>query len=537
MNALTEALSKLGSVKKTGNGYSARCPSPTHGGEDRNPSLSIGEGADGRVLIKCFAGCDYNDILAGMELAVSDLFEDDGQPAIPEGEWTPNGPAVAVYDYRDEAGNLLFQVCRSANKGFSQRVPDPIAKSGWKWRLENTRRVPYRLPQIITGISEGRVVYIAEGEKDVHALEKAGQLATCNPGGAGKWLPEFTPHFDGANIVICADKDRPGQAHARLVAELLEPVAASVKIVEAAGEHKDVADHLGAGLTLADLLTTDDGKPAAPVLALGIDEFLDQGDDAYDWIVEDLLERGDRLMLTGFEGFGKTMLIRQLAVCFAAGIHPFNGLHVPPRRVLVIDCENSARQTRRKIRPLRDLARKLGRPCQNDNLRLILRPSGIDLSHAEDAAWLLERVTAHAPDVLFIGPLYRLHAANPNDEVPARRVVAAIDAARIASGCAVIIETHAGHSGRGEERSTRPFGASLWLRWPEFGYGLRPIPQFTAPGDPCEFLPWRGPRDERNWPDYLRWGKGPNDWPWMPTFDPTIRQLAPPPDPWNEESA
>src|SRR5262245_59263245 len=37
----------------------ARCPA--HG--DRNPSLSVSDGADGKVLVKCFAGCDARDII------------------------------------------------------------------------------------------------------------------------------------------------------------------------------------------------------------------------------------------------------------------------------------------------------------------------------------------------------------------------------------------------------------------------------------------------------------------------------------------
>jgi hypothetical protein len=76
--------------------------------------------------------------------------------------------------------------------------------------------------------------------------------------------------------------------------------------------------------------------------------------------------------------------------------------------------------------------------------------------------------------VLFIGPFYRLHNANLNEELPARRTVAVLDKARNSVGCALVIEAHAGHGNQISERDVRPVGSSLLLRWPEFGYGLAP---------------------------------------------------------------
>lgn len=50
--------------------YTARCPAH----EDRSPSLSVGEGVDGRVLLHCFAGCPTADIVRALELGWPDLF-------------------------------------------------------------------------------------------------------------------------------------------------------------------------------------------------------------------------------------------------------------------------------------------------------------------------------------------------------------------------------------------------------------------------------------------------------------------------------
>jgi 5S rRNA maturation endonuclease (ribonuclease M5) len=507
---LLPKFSELGPIRKTANGFDVCCP--VH--EDSKPSLSIASGTTHPVVLDCKAGCDPVDILAKIGLTWGDLCAPrDGQK--PSGEWTPHGEAIAVYDYVDENSELLFQVLRTAGKAFPQRVPDRSRKTGWRWSLGDTRRVLYRLPKIIEAVQDGEFIYIAEGEKDVHALEAAGVVATCNPGGAGKWRPEYSEYLVDATVIIIADKDAPGQAHARQVAASLEDIAAAVEIHEAAGELKDSAAHLAAGLTLAQMEITWRGEEPAIDLAPDLYEFLSVVDPPSDWVIPGLLERGDRLIWTGFEGQGKSVVIRQLAVCAAAGEHPFTGEPITPQRVLFIDCENPDRKSRRHFRNLERIARGRGVPVPEGSLRILQKPAGIDLTRDEDAAWLLERVTAHRPDLLVCGPFYRLHAADTNEESAARTIVSALDAARIKTDCALITEAHAGH-GDSANRSVRPTGSSLLMRWPEFGYGIKPLGEADEDGRSrhVAVLPWRGPREERHWPRELMWGTHEFDWPW-----------------------
>ena len=508
-------LPKLEGIRKSGGSYMARCPAH----EDGKASLSITEGKDQPVVLKCHAGCDPQDILAAIGLTWDALCNprDEQRQA---GEWTPHGEAIAIYDYTDEDGKLLFQVCRTLDKQFPQRVPDKSRKSGWRWSLGNTRRVLYRLPKVIEAVKDGETIWVAEGEKDVHALEQAGVTATCNPGGAGKWHPEYAEFLRDAIVTIVADKDKPGQAHARQVRAALEDIALGVEIVEAAGDHKDAAAHLAAGLSLADFEVTWQQGDADADLAPDLYEFLATPDPENDWVIPDILERGDRLIWTGFEGLGKSVMVRQLAICAAAGIHPFDNVPITPRRVLFIDCENPDRKSRRHFRRLEDIARKQGFPVPAGAFRILQRPAGIDLTREEDQAWLLERVTAHKPDLLVIGPFYRLHMADTNEEQAARTVVAALDTVRVKADCALITEAHAGHgAGGGFTRNLRPVGSSLLMRWPEFGYGIMPHPDAEADdGGHCRWVqvqPWRGPREERAWPRELVWGTHELDWPWV----------------------
>jgi len=507
-------LPRLEGVRMSGGSWMARCPAH----DDGTASLSISRGTTQPAVLKCHAGCDPGSVLDALGLTWDTLCTPREERPV-RGEWTPNGPATAVYDYTDENGKLLFQVLRTEGKGFSQRVPDLSARSGYRWRLDGVRRVLYRLPKVAAAPDAGEIIYVCEGEKDVHAVEAAGAVATCNPGGAGKWRPEYAQHFTGAIVRIVADADRPGRAHARAVAAALEEHAAAVEIVEAA-RGKDASDHLDAGLTLADFIVTKDAaQTAAPDLAPDLLDFIRETDPAEDWVVPGLLERGDRLIWTGVEGLGKTVVTRQIAIAAAAGIHPFTDVLYPPRKVLFIDCENPVRKSRRRFRELEELVRmsKL-RPLPPGGFRIIHRPESIDLSREEESAWLIERVTAHKPDLLVIGPLYKLHALDINEEQAARAITAVLDRARAQADCAVIIEGHAPH-GDNITRALRPVGSSLFLRWPEFGYGIRSAPPRNAGEQTTrrrvEVLAWRGPREERDWPRILEWGKPGIDWPWV----------------------
>jgi putative DNA primase/helicase len=57
-----------GETRPDGSGnYSCHCPGPMHKNGDANPSLSVKDGANGRPLLYCFAGCDFRDIVAALE--------------------------------------------------------------------------------------------------------------------------------------------------------------------------------------------------------------------------------------------------------------------------------------------------------------------------------------------------------------------------------------------------------------------------------------------------------------------------------------
>ncbi len=246
-----------------GNRFDCRCPSH----EDRNPSLSVAVGADGRVLLRCHAGCSTAQIAAALGLTLPDLFASrNGDGGERKGGL---GKLAATYDYLDERGALLYQVCRFEPKDFRQRRPDENG-DGWKWGLGSARRVLYRLPQVVEAVESGAPVWVCEGERDVHSLEAQGVTATTCPMGALKWRDEYSEALAHANVVVLADSDEPGLEHARLVAKSLEGVAATVEAERCPDPHKDASELLAAGGKLDDLLPlagaeqAEDARGAAP---------------------------------------------------------------------------------------------------------------------------------------------------------------------------------------------------------------------------------------------------------------------------------
>jgi putative DNA primase/helicase len=57
-----EAIAKALGGRKAGAAWMARCPAH----DDRAPSLSIADACDGKVLVRCHAGCDQRDVIAAL---------------------------------------------------------------------------------------------------------------------------------------------------------------------------------------------------------------------------------------------------------------------------------------------------------------------------------------------------------------------------------------------------------------------------------------------------------------------------------------
>jgi hypothetical protein len=257
----------------------------------------------------------------------------------------------------------------------------------------------------------------------------------------------------------------------------------------------------------------DSGATERDFTALTLDELLAVEDDEPDWLVPGLLESRDRFMLTGEEGLGKSHWLRQFALHAAAGVHPLDAsVRFDPIRTLIVDCENTWSQVRRKLRGATDWLRYLPGAADPTKALMVDCIPRIDITRDRDLARIHHVLDEWEPAMVVIGPLYRLYPRALQTDDDAAPVLAALDTIRD-RGCALLMEAHAGHAiGKGGVRDLRPRGSSALLGWPEFGFGMRNI----GTAGYADLVQWRGPREEREWPQRLKKADG---FRWIPHAD------------------
>lgn len=284
--------------------------------------------------------------------------------------------------------------------------------------------------------------------------------------------------------------------------DLADALIRAKQALDSGATYEDATRPLSAAIDIAD------GAEQEVEQLMTLDEFVDQDIPDRQWVIPGLMARGDRLVLTGTEGLGKSMLARQLAVCTAAGVHPFRLQDVEPMKVLIVDCENPLDIMVSKLRGMRDWATARGRPT-GDRLWVRRYPQGLDLAQVADRLKLHTLIRTIRPDLLYIGPAYKLYVggANSREEDLARQVTSVLDGLREEFGFALILEHHSPHESQGQKRTVRPIGSSLWRRWPEFGFGLAPAESGNVSGRRvADVIHWRGARDERDWPPLIESG-------------------------------
>jgi CHC2 zinc finger len=233
-------LERLEGVKQRGEDYQALCPAH----HDHEPSLSVSEGGDGRALLKCFAGCDTEDVVAALGLEMRDLFKrrnghggggsytsqkttSTDQPATLENyaayvglpveflkslglkEYRHLGePAVSI-PYLDENGEVLLTRSRVSLTG----RPKVKTRKGNKhrlyglWKLEDARRAGY--------------AWMVEGESDWQTLCYHEEPAVGIPGANG-WKAEWAADLEGIDRLYFVVEDEAGEQCWRKLAQTPE---------------------------------------------------------------------------------------------------------------------------------------------------------------------------------------------------------------------------------------------------------------------------------------------------------------------------
>ena len=262
--------------------------------------------------------------------------------------------------------------------------------------------------------------------------------------------------------------------------------------------------------TVATMLETlkqiRDNSTNAELTAKTLGEILDTPETPADWVIPHLFEKGDRMIITGYEGLGKTTWIRQMGICASAGINPITLNHLPnPIKTLVVDVENSEKQWRRETWDMAKFAANYGPHSPRDNMHVYCG-GRMDLRRDKDLGLVHRLVDEHQPEILFIGPIYRLVPTGINSDEEAAPLIAALDTLRD-RGLVLVMEAHAPKGQGGIERNLAPRGSAALMGWPEFGFGLAPKDDDSG----AKIIRWRADRDrKRDWPVELdKWSALP----------------------------
>jgi putative DNA primase/helicase len=247
-------LSMLPDAKRSGEGWAAKCP--TH--DDKNPSLSVSRGDEGRALVKCHAGCSTKEVCDALGIRVADLFpKSNGSAPPPKRLDTPKPKrdfeALALeYQRATDPDELeVFADSLGLDPDALRRLGVGWDGSAWCFPMKGVdgtvvgirRRFPDGTKSSVKGGREGLFIpselsttatlFVCEGPTDCAALLGLGLDAIGRPsctGGVAMTL-EFCK---GRNVVIMADDDtnKTGRKGADTLASELVSVCESVRIIE-----------------------------------------------------------------------------------------------------------------------------------------------------------------------------------------------------------------------------------------------------------------------------------------------------------------
>lgn len=264
-----------------------------------------------------------------------------------------------------------------------------------------------------------------------------------------------------------------------------------------------------------------DGIHIATELTMALDQLGSRGDGelelstAFDvaarpetevpWVIPGLLYSEDAVIVVAGEGAGKSVMARQVALCAEAGLHPFTRHPIDPIRTLTIDLENKRRAMTDTYRlALTAIRGTEGRGNWQPEGPVWEQPGGMNLLNGRDRRRLQEAIRRTRPDIVFFGPIYKSFrpTAGMKDDAAALEVTNFFDELRAKFSFAMWIEAHAPF-GDGATRDLRPFGTTLWQRWPEYGKNFR----HDSKSGHLLVGSFRGDRSRVYWPDRLLVGK------------------------------
>jgi hypothetical protein len=237
--------------------------------------------------------------------------------------------------------------------------------------------------------------------------------------------------------------------------------------------------------------------------ALTIMQLADRAESIAPVVIPGMCNRDYRTIVVAEEGAGKSLLLRTIGQSAAQGMHPFTHKHIEPKRVLVVDLENPAQAIIDTAFGLELLLEERSLDYDESRFKVWRRPGGINIRKLADRAALQREIAFHQPDLVCIGPIYKMYARGIGEsyEDSADEAMRVLDDLRTKYEFALYMEHHAAKGKSGEGRDLSPMGSQRWMAWPEIGISL-----YRDKQDPTSFdvKRFRGDRlSGVKWPDRI----------------------------------
>jgi putative DNA primase/helicase len=448
--------------------------------DDKTASLSVNLE---KGVWKCHANCGSGGIV-DFEMAIANCDRRTAWARINELLGIKRGrlrgrKIVAIYPYHDTGGRILFEKVRFDPKEFSQRVPDD--RGGYTYKLDGIKKPLYRLPQLLIS----NQIAICEGEKDADRVQQTFVnhehfCATTTFDGAGKWKDEYAPYFAGKQVVVFADNDTQGLAHAETVSRSIAKFAASVKLIRFIDvpEHGDVSDYLDKH-TPEDLLKLIQDTPRwrdkeaeskEQTLFVPMSDFCARHREEIDWLIEGVIQRGANGFIVADPKVGKSWAAVDMALSVSRGV-PWLDFKVPrSAKVALVSREDTPALTSWRMKRLQ--ATKRGAEY-TDWLYVNSREqsSELMLDDNEQLAELMTAMEQFRPELAIFDVFNVMHAADENDNSEMRAVVRQLSLIQAKIGCAIAVVHHYNKHGEGSV-TKRLRGASAIAGWCEWLIGI-----------------------------------------------------------------
>lgn len=326
-----------------------------------------------------------------------------------------------------------------------------------------------------------------------------------------KWFVAYVKEELYGTATYCANAVRDAANRRRLETTLTRALALSTDT------SRDVDEIMS---TLIADLDTNQAHISSGLTVVDFDTVIDAEDDLRPWIMPNMLRTNERMIITGPEGGGKSVLVAQMCLGAAMGINTLSATFDKhePLRVLMLDVENDRLQVRNNMRKVYPVLKEM-----ND-----VQPSiewvdiqYVDLSDPVAQQKVIKLAKERQPHLMYMGSLYRLAPEGDKVDAAFTHISRTVDRIRAETGASVLLEAHAGHGLSNDRNGMRPYGSSMWMRWPEFGFGMV---RHNQSGN-IQLKNWRGNRsDDRNWPAGLRRG---TVLPWQPIMSDEWEVLYP----------